>query len=142
MAPFTKRTDTQKIVVSAGSTPCTMQFAFTNNGSTLLESVRLGYQIRVIPPSVETIKLGRSRRTKSSLKFLESEISSQREILETTIVSVVELERYVAKLQVEINEKSLELESILVEEELLKKQLGGHSPTTLRIKRDKYLNEF
>jgi len=145
MSPFKTKTDTQKIVVPAGNAPCTMQFAFTSNGSTLLESVRFGYEIRVIPPSLETIKLGRIRRTQSSLEILESELSSQREILETTKVSLIELDRDVAQLQTEINEKSLKLESIRVEEERRKKEVSaapGQSLTQPRFKTDKYFNDF
>ena len=145
MSPFKKKIDAQKIVVPTGNAPCTMQFAFTNNGSTLLESVRFGYKIRVIPPSVETLKLGRTRRTQSSLKFLDSEVSSQREILETTKVSLTELDRDIAKLQTEINEKSSKLESIQVEEERLKKEVSAarrHSLTQIRFKSDKYFNEL
>merc|ERR1711935_381176 len=62
MSLFRKKSDTHKILVPAGSAPCTMQLAFTNTYSTLLEKVRVGYKIRVTPPSAETLKLGRDRR--------------------------------------------------------------------------------
>ena len=125
MTPFRKRSDTQKILIPAGSAPCTMQFAFSNDYSTLLERVRLGYKIRVIPPPVEAIKLGRRRRTTSSLNFLESEISSQRELLKTSTVRVAGLDRDAIRLQNEINEKAAKLESIRAEEIRLKKVLGS-----------------
>ena len=127
MTPFRKKSETDKVLVPAGSAPCTMQFKFANNHSSLLENVRLGYKIRVTPPPVETIKLGRRRRAKASLDILESELSSQREILETSTTRVTELEREAIELQNEINEKLAKLESIRADEERLKKLLGSTS---------------
>jgi len=145
MTPFRKRSDTQKILVPAESAPCTMQFLFTNNYSTLLEKVHLGYQIRVIPPSIETIQLGRRRRTKSSLKFLESEVLSQREILKTSAIRVAELDRDAIRLQNDINEKIARLDSIRAEEESLRKMLSRAREIpqlTNRINKNIYPNEF
>ena len=133
MSLFRKKSDTQKILVPAGSAPCTMQFLFTNAYATLLEKVRLGYKIRVIPPAVETIKLGRTRRTKSSINFLESEITSQREILVESTARVAELDRDAARLQNAINEKAAKLEMIQAEEERLKNLLSSSRS---------YFNEF
>lgn len=129
---FRKKSDTQKILVPAGSAPCTMQFLFTNTYSTLLEKVRLGYKIRIIPPTAETIKLGRTRRAKSSIKFLESEITSQREILRESTARVTELDRDAARLQNAISEKAAKLELIKAEEERLKNLLSSRP----------YFNEF
>jgi hypothetical protein len=142
---FRKKSDTQRILVPAGSAPCTMQFAFTNTYSTLLEKVRVGYKIRVTPPSAETLKLGRDRRTKSSLNFLESEILSQREILQKSTIRVAELNRDTTRLQDEINKRIAKLESIQAEEECLKNLLGSarsQSPTNRINGNNNYFNEF
>ncbi len=128
MELFRKKSDTQKILVPAGSAPCTMQFSFTNSYSTLLEKVRLGYKIRVIPPSVETVKLGRTRRTKSSINFLQSQIASQREVLKESSARVAELDRDAARIQNEINERTAKLEQIKAEEERLKNLIGSARP--------------
>jgi predicted nucleic acid-binding Zn-ribbon protein len=127
-----------------------MQFTFTNYYSTLLEKVRLGYKIRVIPPSVEAINLGRRRRTKSSLDFLESEISSQRDILETATMRAADLNQDVMRLQNDIDEKIAEIESILAEEGRLKKVLDSatsgpplpKNKVTRRVNSNKFLNEY
>ena len=145
MAPFRKRSDTDKVLVPAGSAPCTMQFKFANNYSTLLEKVRLGYKIRVTPPPVETIKLGRRRRAKASLDILESELSSQRKILETSTTRVTELEREAIELQNQMNEKFTKLESIRADEERLKNLLGsagGQQRPTNGNDSNNYLNDF
>ena len=128
----------------AGCAPCTMQFKFANNYSTLLEKVRLDYKIRVIPPSAETIKLGRRRRANSSLKLLESELSSQREILKTSNAHVAELEREAMELQDEIISKGAEVEAIRADEERLKKLMGSTGPQGLTKKVDssKFFNDF
>jgi len=146
MAPFLKKSDTQKIVVPAGSAPCTMQFKFANNYATLLEKVRLNYTIRVIPPSAETVMLGRKRRTKASLESLEVEILSQREILKTSKLRVAELQRDEMDLQNKIDEKSDQLESIRAEEERLKNLLSAAKQQAQIPKKtsdgNKFLNEF
>lgn len=121
MSPFRQKSDTQKIVVPAGSAPCTMQFAFTNNYSTLLQKVRLGYTIRVIPPSVETLQLGRSKRAISALNFLESEIVSQREDIQEFTSRIEELDQEATRLSLEIIEMTEKLEKIQAEEERLQK---------------------
>ena len=144
---FQKKSDTQKILVPAGSAPCTMQFSFTNNYSTLLEKVRLGYKIRVIPPAVETLKLGRTRRTKSAINFLESEIASQREILKESTARVAELDLDAIRLQNEIYEKTAKLELIKAEEDRLRDLLGSARPPsrTIRVNGDRsdfHFNEF
>jgi len=105
MSPFLKRSSTDKILIPAGSAPCTMQFKFKNKHSTLLEKVFLSYRIIVTPPSVETVRLGRRRRAKATLDLLESKLISHREILETSSAKVMKLEREAIDLQTEINEK-------------------------------------
>ncbi|VEU40825.1 unnamed protein product, partial [Pseudo-nitzschia multistriata] len=144
MTSFRKKTESESIVVPAGCAPCTMQFKFANNYKTLLEKVRLGYEIRVIPPSEETIKLGRRKRAKSALELLESKLSSQREILKTSNARVADLERQAIELEKEIIEKSSKLESIQADEERLKKYLESErsQPSTRRIDSNKYFNDF
>ena len=147
MALFRKRSDTQKILVPAGSAPCTMQFVFANTYATLLEKVRVGYKIRVIPPTAETIKLGRKRRAESCLDFLESEIISQREIFKQSSIRVAEIDQDATRLQNEINKRTAELESIQAEEERLRSMIGasrrGPPPSPRgRINGNKYFNEF
>lgn len=144
ISSFGKKTDSERIVVPAGCAPCTMQFKFANNYSTLLEKVQLDYKIRVIPPSAETIKLGRRRRAKSSLQLLESELSSQREILKTSNSQVAELEREAMELQNEIINKGAKVEAIRADEERLKKLMGSLGPQTLTKKVDsgKFFNDF
>lgn len=130
VSPFRQKSDTQKIVVPAGSAPCTMQFAFTNNYSTLLQKVRLGYTIRVIPPSVETLQLGRSKRAISALNFLESEIVSQRESVQEFTSRVDELDREATRLSLEITEMEEKIEKIQAEEERLKKLIPPEKTET------------
>eukprot|EP00536_Pseudo-nitzschia_multiseries_P002940 jgi/Psemu1/236216/estExt_Genewise1.C_420003 len=151
MTTFRKKTETESIVVPAGCAPCTMQFKFANSYSTLLEKARVGYKIRVIPPSAETIKLGRRRRAESSLKLLESELESQRQILETSNARVVDLERQAMELQNDIIEKSAKLETIMADEERLKKVLDSvgqqqqqqqQQPTRRGLESDKFFNDF
>lgn len=105
MSPFLKRSNTDKILIPAGSAPCTMQFKFENKHSTLLEKVFLSYEIKVTPPSVETIRLGRRRRAKATLDLLDSKLISHREILEISSAKVMELEREAIDLQTQMNEK-------------------------------------
>merc|ERR1712238_394458 len=105
MSPFLKRSNSDKILIPAGSAPCTMQFKFKNKHSTLLERVFLSYRIIVTPPSVETVRLGRRRRAKATLDLLESKLISHREILKTASAKVMKLEREGIDLQTEMNEK-------------------------------------
>ena len=145
MAPFRKSVDTRKILVPAGSAPCTMQFIFTNTYSTLLEKVRLGYKIRVIPPSIEALKLGRERRLKSSLDFLESETSSQRKSLEKLTIRLTELDLEATRLKDEISEKITEFDSVLSREQNLKRVLQTSKESkkiSNVVDSNKYLNEF
>merc|ERR1712238_357044 len=105
MSPFLKRSNSDKILIPAGSAPCTMQFKFKNKHSTLLERVFLNYRIIVTPPSVETVRHGRRRRAKATLDLLESKLISHREILKTASAKVMKLEREGIDLQTEMNEK-------------------------------------
>jgi len=122
-----------------------MQFIFTNTYSTLLEKVRLGYKIRVIPPSIEALKLGRERRLKSSLDFLESETSSQRKSLEKLTIRLTELDLEATRLKDEISEKITEFDSVLSREQNLKRILQTSKESkkiSNVVDSNKYLNEF
>lgn len=149
MSVFRKKSDTQKIVVPVGSAPCTMQFSFVNNYSTLLQKSRLKYKIRVIPPSVETLQLGRTKRTIASINFLESEIVSQREQVQEFTNRVDELDQEATKLSLEINEMEEKIEKIQAEEERLKKLIPPAETKTQSPQRrvsdndgGKYFNEM
>jgi hypothetical protein len=61
---------TDNLLVSGGSTPCTLQFEFANPNAM---SIELGYRIRVIPPPIETVQEGRRRRARACLSFLEDD---------------------------------------------------------------------
>ncbi|MGK3735879.1 MAG: hypothetical protein ACI90V_002720 [Bacillariaceae sp.] len=120
-----------------------MQFKFENNYSSLLEKVRLSYKIKVTPPSVETIRLGRRRRAEATLNLLESTLLSQRQIFETTSAKVVELEGETTDLQNEINEKIGRIESVRADEERLREMLGvREQQRPPKNNNNNYLNEF
>jgi uncharacterized protein (UPF0335 family) len=130
-------------LIPAGSAPCTIQFKFENNYSSLLEKVRLSYKIKVTPPSVETIRLGRRRRAEATLNLLESKLLSQRQILETTSAKVIELEGETADLQNEINERIGRIESVRADEERLREMLGVREQQRPKNNNnDNYLNEL
>jgi hypothetical protein len=63
-----------RVLVGAGSCPCTMQFRFENHYSTLLEKVALSYRIQVTPPSAATVQQGRRRRGQAALKIVEQDL--------------------------------------------------------------------
>lgn len=126
-----------------------MQFSFVNNYSTLLQKSRLKYKIRVIPPSVETLQLGRTKRTISSINFLESEIVSQREHVQEFTNRVDELDQEASKLSLEISEMEEKIEKIQAEEERLKKLIPPAETKTKSPQRrvsdndgGKYFNEM
>jgi hypothetical protein len=65
---------TDSLLVSAGSTPCTLQFQFDNKKNAMSSSIELGYRIRVIPPPPETVLQGRQRRAQACLAILENDL--------------------------------------------------------------------
>lgn len=107
MGPFLKHASTEKILVPIGSAPCIMQFKFQNNHSTLLEKVSLSYKIKVTPPSVNTIQLGRRRRARATLDLLEHQT------LKNSCVKMKELQREVEYLEKEMNKTVAKIESLL-----------------------------
>lgn len=105
----------------------------------------MGYKIRVIPPSIEALKLGRERRLKSSLDFLESETSSQRKSLEKLTIRLTELDLEATRLKDEISEKITEFDSVLSREQNLKRILQTSKESkkiSNVVDSNKYLNEF
>jgi len=99
----------------------------------------------VIPPSIEALKLGRERRLKSSLDFLESETSSQRKSLEKLTIRLTELDLEATRLKDEISEKITEFDSVLSREQNLKRILQTSKESkkiSNVVDSNKYLNEF
>jgi hypothetical protein len=64
---------TDRLLVGAGSVPATMTFNFENKNSWTLE---MTYQIRVIPPTIETAIAGRRLRAQAGLRFLEGDLQT------------------------------------------------------------------
>jgi hypothetical protein len=62
---------TDRLLVGAGSAPSIMTFNFENRNSWTLE---MTYQIRVIPPTIETAIAGRRLRAQAALRFIDSEL--------------------------------------------------------------------
>ena len=99
----------------------------------------------MIPPSIEALKLGRERRLKSSLDFLESETSSQRKSLEKLTIRLTELDLEATRLKDEISEKITEFDSVLSREQNLKRILQTSKESkkiSNVVDSNKYLNEF
>ena len=120
-----------------------MQFKFENNYSSLLEKVRLSYKIKVTPPSVETIRLGRRRRAEATLNLLESKLLAQRQIIVTTSAKVIELEGETTELQNKMNEKIGKIESLRADEERFREMLGvTEQQRPKNNNNNKYLNEL
>jgi len=81
MAPFdgkdvvadrpTQKTQSDQVLVGAGSVPCTLNFKFENKFSWITE---VSYKIRVIPPSAELLAEGRRRRASASMQALDNDI--------------------------------------------------------------------
>ena len=83
----------------------------------------MNYKIRVIPPSIETLQLGRRRRAKSTLDLVESKLSSRRGMLETLSSQLAVLEQEATEIQNKIKDINSKLELIRADEENLKKLL-------------------
>lgn len=92
-----QKTQTDQVLVGAGSVPCTLNFKFENNFSWITE---VSYKIRVIQPSAEILLSGRRSRAASGLKALDNDIVqtnkrlneaySQRNVLKNEIESVLQ----------------------------------------------------
>ena len=66
-----QKTQSDQVLVGAGSVPCTLNFKFENKFSWITE---VSYKIRVIPPSTELLVEGRRRRAAASMQALDNDI--------------------------------------------------------------------
>jgi hypothetical protein len=66
-----QKTQSDQVLVGAGSVPCTLNFKFENKFSWITE---VSYKIRVIPPSSEMLLTGRRRRATACLQALDNDI--------------------------------------------------------------------
>ena len=66
-----QKTQSDQVLVGAGSVPCTLNFKFENKFSWITE---VSYKIRVIPPSAEVLVEGRRRRAAASMQALDNDI--------------------------------------------------------------------
>lgn len=66
-----QKTQSDQVLVGAGSVPCTLNFKFENKFSWITE---VTYKIRVIPPSTELLLAGRRRRAAASMQALDNDI--------------------------------------------------------------------
>lgn len=73
-----QKTQSDQILVGAGSVPCTLSFKFENKFSWI---TGVTYKIRVIPPSTELLFAGRRRRATASIDVLENDIGETNMIL-------------------------------------------------------------
>ena len=73
-----QKTQSDQVLVGAGSVPCTLNFKFENKFSWITE---VTYKIRVIPPSTELLFAGRRRRAAASMDALDNDIGETNMIL-------------------------------------------------------------
>ena len=73
-----QKTQSDQVLVGAGSVPCTLNFKFENKFSWITE---VAYKIRVIPPSTELLLAGRRRRAAASMEALDNDIGQTNLIL-------------------------------------------------------------
>jgi ParB-like chromosome segregation protein Spo0J len=73
-----QKTQSDQVLVGAGSVPCTLNFKFENKFSWITE---VSYKIRVIPPSAELLLAGRRRRAAASMQALDNDIGQTNIIL-------------------------------------------------------------
>jgi hypothetical protein len=100
---LTANTLVDKVLVGAGSVPCTMQFRFENHYATLLEKVSVTYRIQVTPPSPQMVMQGRRRRVLAALKALDSDLTTTQESMITILAQRAELEKETVGLQNQYN---------------------------------------
>ena len=116
-APFTKYTGKSKnllrdtVLVGAASAPCTLQFKFENNQSTLLDKVTISYDIKVISPSRELLLETRRLRAESCLRIIEQSLRDA-----SNRSKLGDLKDEISKLQTEIEKKIEGIDSIIDEE--------------------------
>ena len=97
--------------MGAACAPCTLQFKFENNLSTLLDKVVVSYDIKVTSPSRELLREARRRRTESCLRAVEEDLRGMNGGSKSN-----DLEEEIAKLQTQIDMKGEELSSLKDEE--------------------------
>jgi hypothetical protein len=73
-----QKSQSDQVLVGAGSVPCTLNFKFENKFSWITE---VSYKIRVIPPSTELLVEGRRRRAAASMQALDNDIGETNMIL-------------------------------------------------------------
>ena len=100
---FAASTLVDKVLVGAGSVPCTLQFRFENHYATLLEKVSVTYRIQVTPPSPQMVMQGRRRRILAALKALEDDLITTKETLTTATPQREELEQEAEELRNQYN---------------------------------------
>lgn len=66
-----QKTQSDQVLVGAGSVPCTLNFKFENKFSWITE---VSYKIRVIPPSTQMLLTGRRRRATAGIRALDNDI--------------------------------------------------------------------
>ena len=66
-----QKTQSDQVLVGAGSVPCTLNFKFENKFSWITE---VSYKIRVIPPSPQMLLTGRRRRATAGIRALDNDI--------------------------------------------------------------------
>ena len=66
-----QKTQSDQVLVGAGSVPCTLNFKFENKFSWITE---VSYKIRIIPPPTELLFAGRRRRATASMDALDNDI--------------------------------------------------------------------
>ena len=91
-----------------GSVPCMLVFELDNEYSWLRDKI-CSYRITVTPPSPEVLMSGRRRRAKACQASVKEDLKSAQQRLEATVQQKALLEREVARLQQELEEKKKSL---------------------------------
>lgn len=113
-----------KVLVAAGSTPCTLQFKFENNKQTMLEKVQLTYHIRVVPPSPTLARDGRRRRARATLTKLDEDSTAMQEQLAQSLIQIPKLQFEIDNLTKELAAKTTAMQAVALEEKKLRQAMG------------------
>jgi chromosome segregation ATPase len=124
-----------KVLVGAGSTPCTLQFRFENGQNTMLEKVSLSYRIQVTPPSLEMLKDGRRRRGNACMKVLDADLAEFQSKVDVIMAQKNPIQEELDALKSEYNQIMEEWKSVRSQEAELRKIAGLVEPI-------KYMNDF
>ncbi len=117
-----------RVLVGAGSTPCTLQFKFENNYATLLEKVNLSYKIKVSPPSPTILMEGRRRRAEACLRTLEADHRAVIERAARAGAGRSALQEEVELLEKQMAEMEGTVQALRTEELQLKRLVGLQEP--------------